>query len=168
MEEKLCEYHFFNKYIKMVIPDSYLDVSKFRVIPDNQEVYVHKLDNKCIIIEILCYQNIDNNEKGKFYFYDLAKENDSIENIIILDNNAIPHSQKNYFLVVGKQKVKKQNSQVYENILLYICIFPFKEYNADILITWNIPREDLNIQPELNIFNEMIQSFRILDFSLFV
>lgn len=159
---------FFDKYIKMNIPDNYLDASKYRLIPDNQEVYVHKFDNKCFIIEVVCYQNIDNNEKGEFYFYDLAKENCSIENMIIVNNSCLPHSQRNYILIVGRQKIKKQNSDIYENILLYICIFSFKEYNADILITWNIPKEDLDIHPELNIFNEMIQSFRILDYSLFV
>ncbi|SBT40073.1 nuclear import protein MOG1, putative [Plasmodium ovale wallikeri] len=168
MEQKLYENHFFNKYIKMNIPDDYLDASNFRIIPDNQEVYVHKYDNKCFIIEVLCHQNIDINEKGKFYFYDLAKENSSIENMIIINNTCLQHSQKNYILIVGKQKIKKQNSNVYENILIYICIFSYKEYNADILITWNIPKEDLNIHPELAIFNEMIQSFRILDYGLFV
>ncbi|GAW82113.1 nuclear import protein MOG1 [Plasmodium gonderi] len=168
MEEILHENHFFDKYMKMNIPENYIDASQFRIIPDNQEVYVHKFENKCFIIEVLCYQNVDLNEKGKFYFYDLAKENSSIENNIILNNISVSHPQTSYILIVGTQKIKKQNSNVYENILLYICIFPFKEYNADILITWNIPKEDINIQPEFNTFKEMVHSFRILDFGLFI
>ncbi|CAC9699078.1 nuclear import protein MOG1, putative [Plasmodium sp. DRC-Itaito] len=168
MEEKLHEKHFFDKYIKMDIPDNYLDASKFRIIPDNQEVYVHKYDNRCFIIEILCYEVMNDNDKSKYYFNDLAKENGSIENMIIVNNNCLSHVQRNYNLIVGKQKIKKQNENDYENVFLYIGIFPYKEYNADILITWNVPKDNFNIHPELDIFNNMLKSFRILDYHLFV
>ncbi|VWU50633.1 nuclear import protein MOG1, putative [Hepatocystis sp. ex Piliocolobus tephrosceles] len=168
MEEKLHEHYFFDKYIKMNIPQKYISASKFRIIPDNQEVYVHEEDNRCFIIEVLCYENKDINEKGEFYFNDLATENCSSENTIIVNNSNIPHPQKNYILVVGTQKIKRGNSNIDENILLFICIFPMQEYNADILITWNVPKTNMNIHPELNIFNEMIQSFKILDYSFFV
>ncbi|GAB67607.1 ran-interacting Mog1 domain containing protein [Plasmodium cynomolgi strain B] len=167
MAEALRENHFFNRFIKMNIPDDYLDASRFRIIPDNQEVYVHKYDDKCVIIEVLCFQNMNIQEKGKFYFYDLAKENDSVENVIITNNHSVPHSQGSYTLLVGQQKIKKENSAQYQHILLYICIFPIEEHNADVLITWNVPKEDMEIHPELETFNEMVQSFRILDYNFF-
>ncbi|ANQ10288.1 Mog1-like protein [Plasmodium coatneyi] len=168
MAAALHERHFFDKFIKMNIPDDYLDASRFRVIPDNQEVYVHKFEDKCLIIEILCFQNVNIQEKGNFYFYDLAKENDSVENIIITSNHSVSHSQGNYILLVGRQKIKKNNSSTYEPILLYLCIFPMEEHNADVLITWNVPKGNMDVHPELETFNEMVQSFRILDYSLFV
>ncbi|VTZ70589.1 nuclear import protein MOG1, putative [Plasmodium chabaudi chabaudi] len=166
--EKLHENHFFGKYVKMNIPNDYIDISKYRIIPDNQEVYAHKYNNNCLIIEIVCYKDIDIKEKGKYYFDDLANENTSLENKIILNNESVPHPQKNYILVVGAQKISKYNTQMHENVLLYLCIIPYKEHNADILITWNIPKEDLNINPDIDIFTEMVQSFKVLDFSLFV
>ncbi|CAG9473191.1 nuclear import protein MOG1, putative [Plasmodium vivax] len=168
MAEALRESHFFNRFIKMNIPDDYLDASRFRIIPDNQEVYVHKFEDKCLIIEILCFQNVDIQEKGKFYFYDLAKENESVESAIITSNHSVSHSQGSYILLVGRQKIKKDNSGEYEPVLLYICIFPLEEHNADVLITWNVPKEEMNIHPEWDTFNEMVKSFRILDYSLFV
>ncbi|KJP85236.1 hypothetical protein AK88_05132 [Plasmodium fragile] len=168
MAEALHESNFFNGFIKMNIPDNYLDASRFRIIPDNQEVYVHKFEDKCLIIEVLCFQNLNIQEKGKFYFYDLAKENNSEESVILISNHSVSHSQGTYILLVGRQKIKRNNSADYEPVLLYICIFPIEEHNADVLITWNVPKEDMDVHPELETFNEMAQSFRIVDYSLFV
>lgn len=48
--EKRC---LFGGTISINLPDNFQDVSKFRQVPDNQEVFVYKQSDASIIIELL-------------------------------------------------------------------------------------------------------------------
>lgn len=88
--------------MKMELPTEFLDVSEFRQVPDNQEVFVDANSNQSFIVELLesdaVPQNImslsGSNSSGKVepsrvHFAVLADENNAMEKSKILHTESI-------------------------------------------------------------------------------
>ena len=86
--------------LKISLPSNFIDISKYRHVPDNQEVYSNAETDRSICIEIV--EPLNNNNKneendvtlGKEYFIALAKDSAAINNQInkydIIKNEQMP------------------------------------------------------------------------------
>jgi hypothetical protein len=75
-----CE--LFGGSITMLLPATFEDISKVREVPDHQEVYVDKLTDMSIIVEILNHEStVKNEDAAKYHFDDLAGFNEVITDV---------------------------------------------------------------------------------------
>lgn len=84
--------------MRVRLPAAMVDVSDFRQVPDNQEVYADATTGASLIVELLSRQrSVTNAEAGAFFFHDLAKDNgcplEQIQNeaTAVLPPSAYPH-----------------------------------------------------------------------------
>ncbi|CAC9490167.1 putative Ran-binding protein [Leishmania infantum JPCM5] len=62
--------------MRISLPQTMIDVSDFRQVPDNQEVYTDADTGASVIVELLRRQtHVCNFEAGAFFYHDLAKDN---------------------------------------------------------------------------------------------
>ena len=67
----------FGGAITMSLPASFEDVSVIRVVPDHQEVFVDRISDMSLIIEILGYESeVSDNDAAQHFFHDLAQCNE--------------------------------------------------------------------------------------------
>lgn len=83
--------------MRVRLPSSMVDVSDFRQVPDNQEVYSNADTGASLIVELLGRERaVSNTDAGAFFFRDLAKDNgcpaDQIqhETTVLLPPSAYP------------------------------------------------------------------------------
>ncbi|AIN98605.1 Ran-binding protein, putative [Leishmania panamensis] len=84
--------------MRICLPQTMVDVSDFRQVPDNQEVYADASTGTSVIVELLRRQtHVRNTEAGVFFYHDLAKDNGcapesiSEEETSTLPPSAYPH-----------------------------------------------------------------------------
>lgn len=155
---KAC--NLFGGAFEVKLPAVFNDVSNLRPVPDHQEVYLNSATESSVIVEILQYNkdfnedstdpDIDYNIGGlmAYYFNDLAEFNESSETIIHYNNPAfspnfesLPISRmKNIHCILGSQKSSKYHSKTEkeEEVLILLFLIRLKEYETDILISYNI------------------------------
>lgn len=87
-----------------------IDVSDFRQVPDNQEVYTDADTGASVIVELLSRQtHVCNSEAGAFFYHDLAKDNGcapegiSQEETCTLPPSAYPHLATSAAAVVSAE-----------------------------------------------------------------
>lgn len=165
-QELMVTQQFYGGAIEMTLPVTYTDVSRVCEIPDNQEVYAHEIEKRYIIIEILHHSSLNKEEIGKFYFEDLAYFNGSCENKILVNEVDVSHPIRKYSLLVGEQKIYKNNSREADDVQIFMAIFMYDDYDADILITWNCVKQSEELEPHLSDFKKMVESFKIIRYSL--
>ena len=97
------------------MPTDWKDVSEIRPIPDNQECFLESdsSDTKMIVVEILQLQeDVQDKEAAKFFFDDLAEQNDALQNkddirFVALDEHASPTALlDDASVVAGKNTVR--------------------------------------------------------------
>ncbi|KAA6389005.1 MAG: putative ran guanine nucleotide release factor [Streblomastix strix] len=132
----------FGGAVTAALPDSWLDASTIRVIPDNQEVYIdpeNQLNH--IIIEIL--ETVSKNDEYSigFHFKDLCNMNNA-KNVIlhyncIIANENIPNIESNIYkagLISNQQIGRFQN----RDVITYMSLFRLPQVRTDFLISLNI------------------------------
>jgi hypothetical protein len=68
----------FGGAMSCALPDGFADCSKFRDVPDNQEMFYSDGTGACIIVELMQRQrHVGNADCGAFFFADLADANKS-------------------------------------------------------------------------------------------
>lgn len=178
--------------IEILLPKGYMDVSQIREIPDNQEVFVNNNDiqstgsnsgNESIIVELMesvgvedgeaaliehCKEIVDINYSNK----DLSKSFD--ESFEVLDVQVV---RANRLICKVKQKnVGKweNNKELVQELDLYIGLIRLTEFDADALITFNVPISALRSNDEGNdtakyteLLKQMVLSFDLKDKHLF-
>ncbi len=80
--------------------------------------------------------------------------------ILIVDS---PSSQIQF--IEGIQHIKKFNTEIQDLVRIVMAVIRIPEKNTDILISWNIPNGNEN---RLLAFQRIVESFRILDWGLFL
>ncbi|GLD96994.1 hypothetical protein PINS_up005677 [Pythium insidiosum] len=66
----------FGGALSCAIPDGFADVSSFRQVPDNQEVFANATTDQCIIIELLQYEaDVRDEDSAQFFFNEIATSN---------------------------------------------------------------------------------------------
>ncbi|KAI8870063.1 Mog1p/PsbP-like protein [Ramicandelaber brevisporus] len=144
------------------IPVEFSDVSDFRQVPDNQEVFADPRTDQSIIIEILeLHEEASDADCARWHFENLADENDvqpgadyrQISMVRPLANidapNVIPVEQSDDnvagMLAIGTIRVAKYRQgdaggeSVLNTVNLYVAVLRLKQFSADVLVSMNHP-----------------------------
>jgi hypothetical protein len=180
----------FGGAIQAFLPDGAIDASSIRLVPNNQEVFMHAESDQSIIVEILeRVDEVSDENAIKYHFDALAEANDAqnlqdhivdkIESIPI--NSVIVQRLTSAWYLFGRQQVSKYHEQAKNIIHLHLCLLRFGgDLATDILISFNDPvfvsaqssSNDQQIQSgsrwTLNDFEQFFRFLEIVDYGLFV
>jgi hypothetical protein len=183
----------FGGAIQCHIPPSFTDVSLVRQVPDNQEVFADANKDQSVIVEIVEYSpQVSNEQCAAFHFEELASLNESVGHEIVAVQPLAPSDTP--FLpptlykcaLFGRQQVAKYSESARNLVNIYMAVIRLPHMNSEILITVNEP---IAIHPQsssatffnstipsssfsgsasgLDLFRNILLSFRIVDWSLF-
>jgi len=177
----------FGGAIQCYIPPRFDDVSKVREIPDNQEVFADASTEQSIIIELLESDLQYSNENiVKFHFTELASANSSSQyQISRIESLDLPNFGQDVikYVLFGTQQVSKFREQASNTVNIYLCVIRIPQVQTDVLITLNdgvivnptssslkfiVPEAKPNAGQTMELFMEILKSFRIVDYGLFV
>lgn len=180
----------FGGAMEMELPMRFHDISKFRPVPDHQEVFADAHQDQSLVMEILEMAKVENEACAHYFFEDLAVQNDAqssaLETVYTLTANEVPNLPPNSVCTcaLGYQTIAKgrqaQDTSNYVQIILGVVRLP--QVQSDIVISLNTPayihEKSASAEhagagaktayiraPEL--FKRMLQSFKILDMGLF-
>ncbi|KAJ1963899.1 hypothetical protein GGI12_001774 [Dipsacomyces acuminosporus] len=135
----------FGGAMSMAIPADMLDVSDFRQVPDNQEVFVTPgSSDQSIIVEILELTDKLQQEAVKYHFELLAEVNDSQSSEVLDVGNLAVGCVREAYVLLGRQRVAKfneVNKGAFNTVYILMALLRIPEHAADILITLNVPVE---------------------------
>ncbi|KAI9105022.1 hypothetical protein DFS34DRAFT_605464 [Phlyctochytrium arcticum] len=177
------------------IPESFLDASIMREVPDNQEVFVDQLTDQSIILELLeLAAEASDDEAAKFHFQQLADDNDASESQILSiehpdPSTSIPSisSPVHISTLVGQQTVAKfreRDPQARNFVAIYMAVIRLPHVTTDLVLSYNHPlslgaASSSNSAlaesgghvgvPEVAMdnFQKLLRSLRIVDWGLF-
>jgi len=180
----------FGGAIQAFLPDGSIDASAIRLVPNNQEVFLHNDSDQSIIIEILeRVDEVTEENAIKYHFDALAEANDAqqsqdhvvdrIESIPI-DSLNVQRISSAWYLF-GRQQVSKYHEQAKNIVHIHLCLLRLSgDLSTDILISFNDPvfvsaqssshdqQNQSTTRWSLNDFEQFFRSFDIVDFNLFV
>ncbi|CAI5712420.1 unnamed protein product [Hyaloperonospora brassicae] len=177
------------------IPEGFADVSAFRQVPDNQEVFANAATDQSVIIELLQYEeNVRDAESARYFFNELAQSNGcgpdevtvrsaetaDMERTARVSIDA-PHTTQ---LIVGDQRVAKFKEDGYaKNVVrVYLGNVRLPGVTTDVIVTVSSP---MHIHPSSSssrdaprvehssdaaaaaIFKRALQTLVVVDWSLF-
>jgi len=174
--------------MRIGLPARFEDVSAFRQVPDTQEVFVDVRTDQSVIVEIL-EMVPDATATGQgaadFHFNSLAHDNDALESHIEQRDQLRPLPFNGERSVsIGVQRVAKFNeaAERANQVRVHVACFRFPHVSTDIVVSWNQPIE-INASSSsaeavdaaalaqngdaLSLFQPMIESFAVLDWSIF-
>ncbi|KAG9351695.1 hypothetical protein JZ751_022946 [Albula glossodonta] len=181
--------HLFGGALSAVIPHSAKDISEVREIPDNQEVFAHKLTDQSLMVDLLEYQShVEDGEAARYHFEDLAGSNEASSpgSSKVIHVQPLPKSQlslqecSSAFLLTGTQCISKFNEEAKNVVNIHLGLFRLPQFSTDILVTFNDP---VSISPlsssaagdstvitapwTAQDFLQVLQSLRLLDPGVF-
>ena len=165
--------------------ENYVDASTIREVPDNQEVFVGKNDDTSVIIDLLeQVESTDLKAAMTEHLEDILtdltnsiiKQDDTVLRKDIIDNNLIitkltVDKSANLSKEIENNHIEKgellfKESEPLKTIDMYIGLVRLKEYETDILITYNPPPRSKN-ENIVELFKNMILSLTLKDPSIF-
>ena len=180
----------FGGAMSLMLPERFIDVSRFRVVPDAQEVFTDARTDETVIVEILEHQK--DAKDAVFFFDDISDQNSATEKHIerqwAIASDAIPLIDERFpkMATTGLQRVVKfRESEDAGNLVrVTIVVLRLEHVNADVVVSFTSPvflhplssssriarpsigqRGD-DSSPEA-IFFQSLRSFEILDWGLF-
>mmetsp|Transcript_65380 Transcript_65380/g.116335 ORF Transcript_65380/g.116335 Transcript_65380/m.116335 type:complete len:190 (-) Transcript_65380:1069-1638(-) len=181
---------FYGGAITGAIPPGYIDASDIRQVPDNQEVFIDPQTDACIIIELLSLTpNVSLEDLAPYHFKELAKENAAdfhVGECQVMSDDTMPHlppTKDAYKQVIkGTQTIAKFKEAAANLVTTYLAVVRLAPpLSTEILISLSAPSEihpessSKGLQPmggnkELcdRLFTDLLRSFHIRDFGLFV
>eukprot|EP00743_Colponemidia_sp_Colp-15_P006044 GILK01006494.1.p1 GENE.GILK01006494.1~~GILK01006494.1.p1 ORF type:complete len:207 (+),score=35.51 GILK01006494.1:68-622(+) len=177
----------FGGAISSMIPPQFEDISMFRDVPDNQEVFADAATDQAIMVEILEQEPVSDALAARHYFDDLAEFNESRGHNVVFERMLAPEEMPNLsadipkLLLVGEQNVSKFKEEMATNrVRVYMVVVRLNDKQTDILITLNAPQEihDLSSSaiagavapsPDYSnaVLSQVLQTFAIHDYTLF-
>lgn len=173
------------------IPEGFADVSSFRQVPDNQEVFANAATDQCVIVELLQYEeSVEDAHSARYFFNEVAQSNGCgpDEVTVLLEDKADvkhapavdePHATQ---LIVGDQRVAKfkEGDHAKNVVRVYLGNIRLPGVTTDVVLSVSAPMrmnpasssrdafqfED-NSEVAAAIFKQALQSFAVLDWSLF-
>ncbi|KAK4469475.1 hypothetical protein MN116_007023 [Schistosoma mekongi] len=139
----------FDGAFQCLLPTNVIDASDLRQIPDNQEVFVHPSTSQSITIDIMEYVDANNREDAaRIHFSEISASNEATDSNISSVRTVSLHNPDPYCssvtLLIGQQKVVKFN-QTNENVVsIYMALYTYTEFQADVLVLINDPDDDDN------------------------
>jgi len=180
----------FGGAMEMDLPLRLSDISKVRPVPDHQEVFADVYQDQSLVVEILEMANVDNEQSAKFFFEDLALQNEAetriLETMCTLDSSHVPNipsgcvcTSASGYQTISKGNQSKDSSNTVQIILAVIRL---PEVKCDIVVSLNTPvfinensasaehagaglKIAFKRAPEL--FRRMLKSLKIRDMGLF-
>eukprot|EP01130_Rhizamoeba_saxonica_P001280 TRINITY_DN11160_c0_g1_i1.p1 TRINITY_DN11160_c0_g1~~TRINITY_DN11160_c0_g1_i1.p1 ORF type:complete len:182 (-),score=33.31 TRINITY_DN11160_c0_g1_i1:96-641(-) len=168
-----------------IIPERFDDVSNFREVPDNQEVFSDPSRDQSVIIEILEMTKSDA-EAIPYHFEDICQAancNGIVQTVTTLTTDDILISEDNNIFasaLFGQMEVGKFREKSKNLVSIYLCMVRLKQVESDILITLNNPcvvneqssavkhLEKVDSYEEaMELFKLIIHDFKVLDLSIF-
>ncbi|XP_067930893.1 ran guanine nucleotide release factor-like [Watersipora subatra] len=135
------------------LPEPRVDVSDLREIPDNQEVFAHTCTDQSIIIEVMEYEESEDDQALRIYFKDLVDTNNADVDVNSLCNQPLELSSlsasccKSCRLMKGIQSVSKFKDTARNTVEVHMALLRLPQFTSDILLTFNNP---LHINAESN------------------
>ena len=135
------------------IPLEFVDVSKIREVPDNQEVFAHAATDQSVIVELLQLDtDVPDDPAGpaRYHFEALSHEsgavNAAIRNAVVLDSENFPilkagDPHVHISLVSGCHTISKYRDRVElaNEVNIYLACVRLPRVTTDLLVTFNDP-----------------------------
>ena len=187
-KEIFCVQKLFGGAFEISLPKRFVDLSNFRLVPDHQEVWSDPHSDQSIIIELVeMVQNMDGEKAVKYHYNDIAETSNSSETKIVSSGVFASNSfqiAKKYTCswTFGTQKVSKgRDSSDKANIIaLYLVMIRLKQFETDLLISFNAPIKihdesqaksaQNTVKPPqvtIELFKNIVSTFNIKDLSIF-
>ena len=140
----------FGGAISLRLPASFEDVSLVRQVPDHQEVYVDRLSERSLIVEIVQHdKDVSSALVARHYFTDLAECNEATSAIldgsaVIADASFLPCLQDATAVkcaLTGRQTVRKfgQANAPAETVQILMVVVRLPRVGSDLLLSMNVP-----------------------------
>lgn len=185
----------FGGHFQIELPAKYVDLSDVRQIPDHQEVYFDSWRDHSVIIELVEYNEIPEENLLKFHWAHLCQENSCpideqivYEEINLNDNEKIlPEISGDKIFkkcCIGLQKIAKAKETAKNSVLIFLTVITLPQYSTEILISMNLPilvdiksttfyegRETAMKKEDqeywFGVYKYILESFKLIDDSIF-
>ncbi|CAJ1060090.1 ran guanine nucleotide release factor [Xyrichtys novacula] len=178
----------FGGALSAVFPQSSVDTSELREIPDNQEVFAHAHTDQSLIIELVEFQaQVADQDAARYHFEDIAGSNKATEPGAFQVTTVVPVSQSELslsdcssaWILTGIQSVSKFNEDAKNTVTLHLALLRLPQFSTDILISFNDPQsispdsssaasEETHREPwTLQDFQRLVQTLTLHDPGLF-
>jgi hypothetical protein len=133
----------FGGAITSILPESYLDASDIRQVPDNQECFMSPNSNSTIIVEVVEYQESQKDERAALYFFEdlcdcIEVSRAEVSSYGTIDDPAFIPEIRHTFpksVLVGEQYLPiKDRSQAVEKIYVMLAAVRLKMVNSELLV----------------------------------
>ncbi|VDK21836.1 unnamed protein product [Taenia asiatica] len=130
----------FGGALQILLPSPAQDVSTFRQVPDNQEVFVNPSNNQSITIDILeAVPPSSLPEAVNVHFQEIVNCNSASDSAVdSIEVQHIPNGPP-AVLLRGKQKVAKFNQLQSDLVSIAVMLYRFSDHSADVLVCFNDP-----------------------------
>lgn len=182
--EPTRDYPLFGGAFSATLPPGAIDISDLRPVPDNQEVFCHRMTDQSLIVELLELQaHVVGEAAARYHFEDVGGvqearvvQVDAVQPIP-LENLALSGCCGEAWVLSGKQQVAKENQQVAKDVTLHQALLRLPQYQTDLLLTFNQPPPDnrLSLGPDnlslppwsLGDFEQLVTSLTLHDPNIF-
>ncbi|KAJ1919478.1 hypothetical protein H4219_001949 [Mycoemilia scoparia] len=138
------------------LPSEMLDMSNFRQIPDNQEVFADTNDHSFIVEIVEMAENAGDQSIVEYHFKQLVQDNEAAD-YNILERETVSEADKPVIkspnpsnssitisTLTGVQTIAKFNEatksqDAYNQVVIFMAVVRIPEHTADILLTANCP-----------------------------
>ncbi|EQC31774.1 hypothetical protein SDRG_10563 [Saprolegnia diclina VS20] len=136
----------FGGAISCDVPSGFADVSEFRQVPDNQEVFADAVTDRCVIIELLqMEETIGESATGTFYFNEIADSNACaptdrhVAQAFTMPASEVHGLQVPAHIAVGTQAVAKYKEAAKNVIQVYVCCLRLPRATTDLVVSVTVP-----------------------------
>ncbi|XP_074081677.1 ran guanine nucleotide release factor [Macrotis lagotis] len=174
----------FGGAFSITLPPGALDVSDFRPVPDNQEVFCHRGTEQSLIVELLELQaQVQGEAAARYHFEALGGVQASGCELVEAVEPVSPQTLalggcRDAWVLCGRQRLPKEEEEENEkDVILHLALFRLPQYGTDLLITFNEPTsgcrpaEDPEAQclPPWTLvdFERLVTSLTLVDPSIF-
>ncbi len=173
MTEPSVDKELFGGAIVSKLPETFVDVSQFREIPDHQEVFVDNDSDASLIIELLDYDTeLSDDHAIRQYFDDLAKDNESTHYVVLSDGIVVEPSfiplispEHTRIVLVGQQSISKYRNRpdsVVDEVYVILVLIRLKNVGTDLLVSLNIPVKNDDLAAKLPDFDSSLLHINML------
>ncbi|KAF0695834.1 Aste57867_13354 [Aphanomyces stellatus] len=128
------------------IPQGFADVSEFRQVPDNQEVFAEAATDRCVIVELLELEaSVPLESSAEYYFHELAESNGCAPNDVTIlqtcqaTETDLPSLRVIANIAIGKQCVAKFKEAAKNIMQLYVCCIRLPNVTTDLVVSVTVP-----------------------------
>eukprot|EP01064_Diplonema_japonicum_P032119 TRINITY_DN5973_c0_g1_i1.p2 TRINITY_DN5973_c0_g1~~TRINITY_DN5973_c0_g1_i1.p2 ORF type:complete len:184 (+),score=49.06 TRINITY_DN5973_c0_g1_i1:42-593(+) len=135
--------------MEVVLPESFIDTSKFREVPDHQEVWADMDTNQSMILEVLdVIAGKNGTELAKFHFEEIGRANGCaanemrVEQITELSAAELPNfaNATTRVLIRGEQQAAKFKETVKNTVAVEVLVLRLPPpADTDLLLSINTP-----------------------------